>query len=565
MKNDKINWFSLTSILIIVSLLQSCATPVLRQTARNIRREVTSGNYQKALKVILNEPTFKEKKTALLLHMEKGLLFHLMGNTKESLNHLSKAKSIHQKLYTVRLKKKIQTLVTNETFDIYYGSVFERSLIHFYLTLGHFKLYQKSQKRNHLLNARAEVVSWDSFLDTQQKTRRGKSVFKNDLLAKTFGAFIHETIGTKKELGIALRLYKDAKILLFRNYNSYKTYNKLSKKFKTDFKKLPKLGEKRVQRDYVQETSYSNQLIQYLDKKIVSLTLNLRPYELNKVAKKFRISQDIIKEVKSVPKLPNMGFVIQNGLIPPKFASKQHYSLEKALTPDNPTKTQREVAKVGSFVLLAFAANKLGLFPPPNRYDPVGAEIGIRLTDYSTSGLAISFELPAVKSKPIVEKLTLEVFDIKTNNLVWKSPLPIVSPLGDIAEEAVAEYSAALYPKLGARLAMKHFAAILSSYLTYQAMIKDKDQMYWAKITALAQYLALTKAIEASETADTRYWSSLPSTIHMADTFLKKGNYRAQVVIKRTDKNAVDSRVYPLGNFNIESEDQKKVLNFRLR
>ena len=227
MKNDKINWFSLTSLLIIVSLLQSCATPVLRQTARNIRREVTSGNYQKALKVILNEPTFKEKKTALLLHMEKGLLFHLMGKTKESLDHLSKAKSIHQKLYTVRLKKKIQTLVTNETFDIYYGSVFERSLIHFYLTLGHFKLYQKSQKRNHLLNARAEVVSWDSFLDTQQKTRRGKSVFKNDLLAKTFGAFIHETIGTKKELGIALRLYKDAKILLFRNYNSYKTYNKL--------------------------------------------------------------------------------------------------------------------------------------------------------------------------------------------------------------------------------------------------------------------------------------------------------------------------------------------------
>ncbi len=565
MKKFKINFYSIFSLLTIISLLQSCATPVLRDTTRNIRREIKTGNYQKALNVILSEPTYKEKKTSLLLHMEQGLLYHLMGKTEDSLRHLSEAKNIHQKLYTISIKKKIQTLVTNETFDSYYGSLFERSLIHFYLTLGHFKLYQKSQKRNHLLNARAEVVSWDSFLDTQQKTRRGRSVFKNDLLAKTFGAYIHETIGTKKELGIALQLYKDAKILLFRNYNSYKTYNKLSKKFKMDFKKLPQLGEKRVKKDYVQETTFSSQLIQFLDKKIVSLTLNLRPYELKRITKKFNISQSIVKEAKSVSKLPNVGFVIQNGLIPPKFASKQHYSLEKALTPDNPTKTQREVAKVGSFVLLAFAANQLGLFPPSNRYDPVGAEIGIRLTDYSTSGLAISFELPAVKSKPITEKLFLEVFDLKTNELVFKNPLPIVSPLGDIAEEAVAEYSAAIYPKLGARLAMKHFAAILSSYLTYKAMMRDKSQRYWAKITALTQYLALTKAIEASEKADTRYWSSLPATIHLADGYLKKGNYRAQVVIRATDNKSAPSRVYPLGKFNIEKENQKKVLNFRLK
>ena len=559
------NWRYLSFLLILISLLQSCATPVLRQTARNIRREVKSGNYQKALKVVLSEPTFKEKKTSLLLHMEKGLIYHLMGKTEESLRHLSKAKSIHQKLYTISLKKKVQTLVTNETFDIYYGSLFERSLIHFYLTLGHFKLYQKNQERNHLLNARAEVVSWDSFLDTQQKTRRGRSVFKNDLLAKTFGAYIHETIGTKKELGIALRLYKDAKILLFRNYNSYKTFNKLSKKFKTDFKKLPRIGEKRVKKDYVQKTPFSDQLIQYLDKKIVSLTLNLRPYELNKVAKRFSIPKDTIEGVKSVSKLPNVGFIVQNGLIPPKFASKQHYSLEKALTPDNPTKAQREIAKVGSFVLLAFAANELGLFPPSNRYDPVGAEIGIRLTDYSTSGLAISFELPAVKSSPIKEKLSVEVFDLETNKLAWKGPLPIVSPLGDIAEEAVAEYSASLYPKLGARLAMKHFSAILSCYLTYKAMKKDKGQAYWAKLAAITQYLALTKAIEASEKADTRYWSSLPSTIHLADTFLKKGNYRAQVVISRTDLSQVNSRIYPLGTFKVEKENQKKVFNFRLK
>mgnify|MGYP001204573463 CR=1 FL=1 len=88
-------------------------------------------------------------------------------------------------------------------------------------------------------------------------------------------------------------------------------------------------------------------------------------------------------------------------------------------------------------------------------------------------------------------------------------------------------------------------------------MKKDKGQAYWAKLAAITQYLALTKAIEASEKADTRYWSSLPSTIHLADTFLKKGNYRAQVVISRTDLSQVNSRIYPLGTFKVEKENQK--------
>ena len=135
MKNFKIKSYlrkftdspPLPIFLIFTFFLHSCATPTLRQTARNIRKEIKSGNYEKALNVVLKEPTFKEKKTSLLFHMEQGLLYHLMNKTEKSLQHLSKAKDIHQKLYTVSLKKKIQTLVTNETFDIYYGSLFERS------------------------------------------------------------------------------------------------------------------------------------------------------------------------------------------------------------------------------------------------------------------------------------------------------------------------------------------------------------------------------------------------------------------------------------------------------
>ena len=578
----KNNSLPLIKFILFSFLLSSCATPILRKTSQEMRSEILQGNFKKALKIVQAEPSFKEKKSQLLYNMEQGLLYHLMGHYKQSLFHLSRAKEIHKKLYTIALKNKLQTLVTNETFDLFYGEVFERSLLHFYLALNHISLYQKGQvrvpapegkkplikklsdkeKRTHLLSARAEVVAWDSFLDSQQISRRGKSVFKNDLLAKTFGAFVHETINTPTELQIALQLYKDAKILLFRNYNSYKTFNHFSKKFKSNFEKLPKWRKNKIKKEFISQTPYSNELEAFLNFKILELTKKVRPYEMEKMIRIHNIDKKTVHRVQKASRPTNVAFMIQRGLIPAKVASKQHYSLESALTPDNPSKTQREIAKVGSFVLLAYAANELGLFPPAHRYDPVGAEIGVRFTQYSTQGLAISFELPKIKNKKIREHLSLEIYN-ENDELAWKGPLSIVAPLGDIAEEAIAEYSAALYPKLGARLALKHLGAIFASYLTYKHMTKDKGPNYFAKLAAAGQYLAVSAVIEASETADTRYWSSLPSNIRMANAYLKKGTYKIKMIISKKDINSPQKRVISLGNLTIENEKKKKIFNYR--
>ena len=63
--------------------------------------------------------------------------------------------------------------------------------------------------------ARAEVLAWDSFLKNLKSERRGQAVFKNDLLAKIFGAFIHEMIGSNNDLQISLQLYKEVLSFLF--------------------------------------------------------------------------------------------------------------------------------------------------------------------------------------------------------------------------------------------------------------------------------------------------------------------------------------------------------------
>jgi hypothetical protein len=230
--------------------------------------------------------------------MERGLIYHYDKKYRLSSKLLTKAKDLHQKFYTISLEKKLQTLITNETSDNFYGEVYERSMIHFYLALNHFLLYQRgfefipkkkgkplkkrqfneNEKNVKLRSAAAEVRAWDSFLNSQQESRRGKSVFKNDMLAKTFGAFIHEITGEHNELQTALQLYKDAKVLLYKNYNSYKTFNKKFKKFKSDFSKLPGLSKNNNFEDtYIKKTKFSKQLISFLNFKILSLTKKVRP------------------------------------------------------------------------------------------------------------------------------------------------------------------------------------------------------------------------------------------------------------------------------------------------
>lgn len=55
--------------------------------------------------------------------------------------------------------------------------------------------------------------------------------------------------------------------------------------------------------------------------------------------------------------------------------------------------------------------------------------------------------------------------------------------------------------------------------------MQDKGRGAFAGTVASVSYFAAAKGILASEKADLRYWSTLPSNIHMANLKLKKGDY----------------------------------------
>ncbi|TNE99844.1 MAG: hypothetical protein EP326_07410, partial [Deltaproteobacteria bacterium] len=259
------------SCFILIALLVTSCSSGGRKSRAQLREQFQTGQFEAALKTVRESDYYKEKNEELLKLMELGMIHHAAGNYYQSVLELNKAKELVQRLYTERLSQKMKKAIANDNYDIFYGASYERSMIHFYLALNHYLIWQRgwyeayspdgknqiaqktltpSERNTEILAARAEIVAWDSFLQTLKNDKLGESVFKNDMLAKTFGGLIHEAIGTRNDQQIALQLYKDAKELLLKNYNGYKTFNSNYKKFKQDFEKLPKMKLEDVKKNY---------------------------------------------------------------------------------------------------------------------------------------------------------------------------------------------------------------------------------------------------------------------------------------------------------------------------
>jgi len=568
-------------LALILFLISACGSGGHKER-QELRALVNAGQYDKAIEYVEKSAFYAKEDVALLKNLELGLIHNYAGNYYQSAKYLEKAKEIHQKLFTVSIGSAAKTLVMNDNADIYYGQKYERSLIHFYLALDHYLLSQlgvyegykqgekviaeqklsRDQARLELMGARAEILAWDSYLEWLKNDRQGESVFKNDLLAKLFGGIIHERMGSGSDLETALQLYKDAKILVFRNYNAYPTFNASAVKFKQDFKKLPKLGEEKVKKDYVRSTVFEDELNDFLDYKILSLTKRLRPSGLKETIRQIGANPKIVEKVQKEGRdQPNVSLIVQDGMIPQKIPVTSYYSLESALTPDNPTETQKKIAQIGSQVIMIFAASQLGLLPPPNNYSPVGMEIGVRVAAVAASGMAIGFELPGMENKPIEKQMAVRVYDEKGGH-IKDYHLPVVNPLVDLAREAIAEDSASRYTRIGIRLATKHLTAILASYGTYSLM-KNKAGDWLAKSAAVAQYMAAAQGIAATEKADTRYWSTLPSNFRMIDMLLPKGKYSLKLV--SYNSKTPDVKVTSdLGTVEVTNPKQKSIFSYRI-
>ena len=453
------------------------------------------GDYEQALNILDSNKEYQKVQNRLLYYLEKGTI--LFEQKKHTLSALSfqKAKEILEGLYTKSLSKKAMTLLTNDNADIYYGENYEKSLLHFYQAVNFASLYkQEPQNQHYLMKARAEIVSWNTLLENLQYTYRDQNTFKNDLMAKLFGAIVHEEVSTASDRQISLQLYKDAYNLLEKSYVHYESFSS--------------------------NTGRAEVLKSYIRAQILRLTKIIRPYELDKIKKDFSITQNM-----DIPKKHNLTILLKRSFISKKMAEKQHFSLGHAINSKDSSTGTKFFAGISSLVLTSFAANKLGLLPPPQSWTPLGGYLGYSLANSFVKGVSIDFELPVLKAVP--EKFDpFLILKTKDGKEFLRHPLVLGIPLDDMAEESILQKSSRLYVKTGIRLALKHLTAIAASYGTYSLMKgKNEENDFFARNAALIQYMAASKAIDASEKADIRQWRTLPKSFWILDTFVPEGEY----------------------------------------
>lgn len=488
--------------LVIVFLFFGCATNNARKSLEKLKTEIKTANYEGARKVVLAKDFYADDNSKLLKLVEIGTVEYLNGNLYQALQAFDEAKELSDKLFTVSISKKLKSAFLNDSEDNYYGDLFERSYIRYYQALIHFKLSEKGEyesyevvhmsedgkeeiskkiiaaktldakeKRFHLFAARSVLIEWNSLLSQMTQKGLGHVVFKDDLIAKLLGAFIHERIGTRDDRQIALGLYRSAVDLLFKNYNFFKTFNDKNELFKKDFDKLPSKELAEVEKNYVQKTN---------EYKKLSTLLASRE-----------------KEVKS-NKFANFAFVLEENFISDKYAKKIDFPLNLVTIPTTINDKNDFFSFVAKILHISVGANP-----------------------------KISFELPAIKGKVDSIEYYLEI----ENGKKEKIDLVAVDPLSEMAELALDNQIVATTARTGARVAGKHMAALVTAYLTYKSSAKSlgNELGYFA---GAASYVAANKGIEYSERADLRSWSTLPSTIKFTSAFIPKGKYKIKLFQK---------------------------------
>lgn len=497
-------------LLGLIFLITSCSSGHLALSQR-IRSLVKDNKHDEAIQLITTGSLAQDQNSKLLYHVELGLVQHYKGDYEASIETLNTAKSILDELFTTSASGKIKSVIINDNSDFYYGEKYEASLIYFYLSLNHYLRAQlefdETKKSLFLRQARAEILAWDTFLSEIKKERLGQARFKEDLLAKTFGALIHESQKNNNDDQIALQLYKDANEVLFKYYNLFPTYNNSYQVFTDNFKNLHNLPLKEVEGKYVMATPHSEEFKNFLSLKILMLTKKIRPRELKEQISKLNPSQETLNKLNSTG--TPVTFLLQEGLIVEKGVQRYEFPINWG--------NNRQMAGI------------LAL------------------------GSVISFELPYIASVPHPGGARVQALD-QNGVVVSEAPLSVIAPLGDLAKQAINEHTSAIATKTGVRLAAKHVAALAVTYAAYQANRKNNPEL--AGAIAGLTHSAAVALINESEKADTRFWSTLPANIRMSEMRLNNGTYRFRAVYGQ--EGSPNYRVVDIGEKTI----QNKSLNF---
>lgn len=263
------------SAFFLLLFLTACGHTGLRHA--EMIEAVKNADFETARKITADSDFYTDEPSLLVRYVELGSLHYLKGEYYQALQHFDKAHALSKKLYTKSVSKSVAAQIVGDGIVPYAGEKYELSLLRYYQSLTHFRLYEqgfyesytvkeddvektierkdlsKSEKRLHFNAARASILDWNSLLTTYTKEADDENDFRQDMLAKTFGAEIHDIYDTTGDKQIARQLYKDTQRLLKSVYADYDAYSGEQKTHLTKYaqKKGKNLFEKPAKKDNV--------------------------------------------------------------------------------------------------------------------------------------------------------------------------------------------------------------------------------------------------------------------------------------------------------------------------
>ena len=183
--------------------LASCAT------ALKIQPQVTalthSNNYTRAKALLDDNPNLYGKNNALMYLLDKGLVLHLSGDYKESIDVFDKAKVRFDELYTKSISGILSTWLINEYTASFRGEDFERVMITTFQALNYLM-------RNELDEALVEARDVDVTLSAinSRYAPKEKNVYKEDAFARLLMGILYEASGTREDINNAFISYVKA-------------------------------------------------------------------------------------------------------------------------------------------------------------------------------------------------------------------------------------------------------------------------------------------------------------------------------------------------------------------
>ena len=205
-------------LIFISFLLVGCSSIVTNTEFYNpILRNIETGNFDLAANQI-NDAELKgeyTEKDRVLLHLDKGMIFHYQGEYSKSNVEFEKAENLIEDLYTKSISKAATSMLLNDNALDYFGNVYEDLYINIfkainYLHIGSFDdAYVEVKRVNDKLNLLD--TKYDKYIselndskDSKIKIEAQELDYYNNVLANYISYLIFKTEGEDDNSRISL-------------------------------------------------------------------------------------------------------------------------------------------------------------------------------------------------------------------------------------------------------------------------------------------------------------------------------------------------------------------------